>query len=650
VLASVAFLQLAQGVVMALKYGPVGAEASAGMAVLGIWVAPVTLLVLLPVILLLRRRHPAWLEGDRHRASWAVSFGLTAAIVGWMIADQVAANVDVSTIIEPWLEALAALAAGLAASSWVRPSVRWLKAGAVFVPVSLVLSMLLAPRSGPPGSETQDETVQSPLENTGPAPAGSLDVVLVSIDTLRADRLGAYGRSPSLTPEMDRLAGEGITFTRALAASAWTVPSMASVLTGLPVVRHGAGRPMGSGMTFRRSPLANEVTTVAERFAAAGYRTRAVSANGFASAEMGLGQGFEVFENSFNGAMAGGFLGDLPLTRLVMSFIPDEKLGDYRAQAVTDTALGWLAEDDDKPLFLWVHYLGPHTPLRADPNELGLGSLKEMTFESRPEPDEQGSVIGDVFVATSQVRSGMLWLSPEDKQKLEDRYDTAVKYVDEHVGRLFATLRERQTERPVVAALTSDHGEEFWDHGHFEHGHDFYREITWVPLLFWSPQRLPAGRVVDSTVGHVDLGPTLLDLASVPVAPPAAPDEGRTLASLFTETAEEAVVEEGGAGDGDSGKRSPPRFSGGNIYGLPAALVEDGRWRFILRANGQEELYDIELDPAERFNLAGQHRDVAARYRQLLEPRLATLIEETGEAAELSAETVEALRALGYAN
>jgi arylsulfatase A-like enzyme len=476
-------------------------------------------------------------------------------------------------------------------------------------------------------------------------------VVLVSIDTLRADRLGAYGRLPSLTPEMDRLAGEGVVFSRALAASSWTVPSMASVLTGLPVIRHGAGRPLGSGMTFRRTPLAGEVTTLAERFTAAGYRTRAVTANGFASAEMGLGQGFEVFENRFNSAVGSGFLRDLPLTRLVMSFIPDEKLGDYRAQTVTDTALAWLSEDNDAPLFLWVHYLGPHTPLRADPADLDLGSLKEMATESRPEPDVEGSVIGEVFVATSHVRSGMLWLSGEDRLKLERRYDTTVTYVDKQVGRLFASLRERDKGRSVVAALTSDHGEEFWDHGHFEHGHDFYREVTWVPLLFWSPGRLPGGRVVDSTVGHVDLGPTLLDLASIPVPPPATPDEGRTLAALLASTTAEFAVGEAEAGADDKGASSPPRFSGGNIYGLPAVLVEDGRWRSILRANGKLELYDIVLDPGEGFNVAGQHEDVASRYRQLLEPRLATLVADAGgDGVELSAEALEALRALGYVN
>jgi arylsulfatase A-like enzyme len=364
---------------------------------------------------------------------------------------------------------------------------------------------------------------------------------------------------------------------------------------------------------------------------------------------MGLGQGFEVFENHFNSAVGSGFLRDLPLVRLVLSFIPDEKLGDYRAQAVTDTALAWLSEDEDAPLFLWVHYLGPHTPLRAEPAELDLASLKEMATEARPEPDAAGSVLGDVFVATGHVRSGMLWLSAEDKLELERRYDKTVSYVDEQVGRLFAALRERNKGRPVVAALTSDHGEEFWDHGQYEHGHDFYREVTWVPLLFWSPGHLPAGRVIDVTVGHVDLGPTLLDLAAIPIPAAAAPDEGRTLTSLLTDATSAAPMEQSAAEGDDGDETSVPRFSSGNMYGLPAVLVEDGRWRFILRANGQQELYDVEVDPEERFNLAGQFEDVASRYRRLLEPRLAVLMEDTGDAEqELSREAIEALRALGY--
>ena len=649
VLAATAFLQVAQGLLMALRYGSLGPEASGGMAVFGIIVAPVTVLLLLPVILLLRRRHPAWRRGDRHRASWATSFGLTAALAGWMIADQAAANTGVPAIVEPWLEGLFALAVGVAAASWVHPPTKWLKVAAALVPVILVTAFLISPDPPAKAEDSADPTAEE--LSARPAPAGGPDVVLVSIDTLRADRLGVYGRSPSITPEMDRVAGEGVVFSRALAAAPWTVPSMASVLTGLPTIRHRAGRPLGSGMSLLRTPLDPALTTLAERFAAAGYRTRAIAGNGMVSADMGLAQGFDVFENSFSEAMGSGFVRDLPLTRLVMSLIPDEKLGDYRAEAVTDTALAWLAEEDDAPLFLWVHYLGPHVPLRADPADLNVKGLQAMAHETRPAAGEDGSVLGEVFTATSHVRGGTLWLSLADRTKLEERYDVTVSYVDEHVGRLFSALRERGGEKPAVVALFSDHGEEFWDHGHYEHGHDYYREVTQIPLVFWSPGRLPAGLTVEGLVGHVDVGPTLLELAALRVPVAESPDEGRSLVPLF-HSGEAAAAESDEAGNEENPPPMwPPRFSGGNLYDLPATLVEDGRWRFILRANGQEELYDVELDPAERSNVASQNPDVTERYRQLLEPRLAALLEDSeGEEAQISPETLEALRSLGYVN
>ena len=640
--ATCGFLQVFLAIFMLMKYRSLGPEASAGMALFGILAAPVTLLVLLPFFLLLRRFHPAWKRGDRATASWSLACGLTVAVAAWMIADRAAASVQLSGWPESLWETLFTLATSFAAATWVIPPRKGQWALAALVPLAF-LAVALAPRPDSGGAAADDRSAR-----VRPAPPGSPDVVLVSIDTLRADRLGAYGRSPSITPGMDRLADEGAVFTRALAAAPWTVPSVASMITGLPTLRHGAGNPMGSGATFRRTPLPADVTTLAEHFAAAGYRTRGVAANGFVSGMMGLDQGFEVFDNTFNRAMGSSFLRDLPWTRLLRSMIPQEQLGDYRAEGVTNQALAWLAEEDDAPLFLWAHYLGPHVPLRSDPRVLDTAALEAMLDNTQPTPGEDGSVLGTVFTATAHVRSGMLWLSPEDKAGFVKRYDLTVEYVDEHVGRLFDALRER--DRPVIAVLTSDHGEELWDHGHFEHGHDYYREVTQIPLLFWGPG-VPAGRTIDTVVGHVDITPTLLDLANLTVPPATAPDEGRSLVPLFQiQETEGTEAEEAESAEGSAEEAEPMlRFSGGNLYGLPAVLVEDTRWRFILRANGREELYDIQQDPQERFNVALEHPQVAADFRELLEPRLTALIEaEGGTEAELTPEQMKALQSLGY--
>jgi arylsulfatase A-like enzyme len=628
--ASAAFLALAQAIYLLLRNQSfLGPEMAAGLTKLSILVSVLTVLLLLPLAALVRRFVPAWREGDRLGASWAVCFGLTGALVAFMIADSLTAP-PVPRPLAPWINALAALAVG-AMASVLRPRYRWVRWWA-FLTLALVL-LIFVPYPQRPGPPAEAKPKAAPV-----ADPARPDVVLVSIDTLRADHLGAYGRSPTLTPEMDRIAREGVMFTRGLAASPWTTPSVASIMTGLPTTRHGAGMPLSAGFTFRRSPLDARFTTLAQRFAAAGYRTRAVVANGFLHPESGMAHGFEQFETPSGGAMMAGFMRDLPLTRLIVSLTPPVKWGDYRAQGLTDTALGWLGESDPRPLFLWVHYIDPHTPYRADPARLDPEAMIEMIHQTHPPLREDGTVVGEIFAATDLVRSGSLWLGPRDRDRLRQYYAGAVAYTDQHVGRLFEALRAHRAKRPVVAALTADHGEEFWDHGHFEHGHDYYREVTWIPLVFWGAGAAPEGRKVDTVVGLVDIAPTLVDLAGLPVMVPQSPDEGRSLTGLW------------GPRGGTEAPAAPARFSGGNLYGLPAVLVEHGQWRFLLRANGVQELYDVTHDPQELRNVAFEHPELAERYRKVLEPQLATLMHTgTGtQAATVSPEQLEALRALGY--
>jgi arylsulfatase A-like enzyme len=337
--------------------------------------------------------------------------------------------------------------------------------------------------------------------------------------------------------------------------------------------------------------------------------------------------------------MMAGFMRDLPLTRLIVALTPPEKWGDYRAQGLTDIALRWLGETDPRPLFLWLHYIDPHTPYQADPALLDPAALAEMVHQEQPPLREDGTVVGQIFAATDLVRSGALWLGPRDRDRLREYYAREVAYTDTHIGRLFEALRARGAKRKVVAALTADHGEEFWDHGHFEHGHDYYREITWVPLVFWGAGTVPDGRTVTTLVGLVDVAPTLVELAGLPAMVPQTPDEGRSVAGLWS------------TADGAETPTAPARFSGGNLYGLPAVLVEHGPWRFILRTNGVQELYDVTHDPQERHNVALEHVDVSERFRQALEPQLAALMHTAKGATEqrMTPGQLEALKALGYA-
>ncbi len=655
--AAAGVLALLQGGFQLLVQQSFDKQLALGMARLGLIIGIVTVLLFVPIALLARRWHPSARAGDRGRAFRSLLFGFTVAVGVWMIVRSLASGPLVTAALAPWLAAAVALAAG----GWVAlrpPSERLTRRAAWLGLAALILALLPWGAPGPPappGAEGAEERVSA--ENLAVARRSDRplpDVVLVSIDTLRADRLGAYGQVPTLTPEMDRLAEEGLVFERALAASPWTVPSVASMLTGLPTVRHGAGLPLGSGPTFVRSPLSARYASIAERFSAAGYRTHAIVANAFLNPGMGMARGFDAFDMPLNRAVGAIFMADIPLVRLLVTLFPVESWADYRAQGITDAAVAALAQEDDAPLFLWVHYIDPHTPYQADPSELDLDAWAAEVRQRQPEVLDDGTIVGEVFAGTSHVRSGYIWLGPEDRRRLGEYYDRAVSYVDGEVGRLFAALRERREERGVVAALTADHGEELWDHGHFEHGHDYYREVTRVPLIFWGPGVVPAGRAATTLAGLVDVAPTLLDLAGFEVAPAAAPDEGRSLAGSLA-VAEPSVMNESrpAADETDEVYDSPAerivRFSGGNLYGLPAVLLEDDTWRFILRANGVTELYDVAGDPLERRDLSADEPLLVESFRALLEPRLQVFLENAAEdAAALDPETLKALQSLGY--
>lgn len=641
--AGAAVLCITHGIFGAALHATSALDISATMARFGVMVGFLTALFLLPVLWLGRRVLPAWKRGERARASQDVWLFAAVAVSVWMVAVLVTTQLDAGPFALP-VATLVAVALAVAAVAWLQVPERVVRLGLWLTPLMVVAVMQPYGPGGPPPAPADDsgDEVQR-LRPQEDAPALAPDVILLSIDTLRADRLGAYGHEPTLTPNLDRLAAEGALFERTLASSPWTVPSVASMLTGLPASRHGAGMPFSAGPTFKRSSLAPEQVTVAERFATAGYRTHALVTNGFVIS-MGVVQGFDEMVDVLGGVLGPNFGRDFPLVRLLLNFMPS---GDYRAEALTDMALERLATEGDGPLFLWVHYIDPHVPYQADPSKLDVDAWTRMAMgKHQHEPLEDGTIVDDAFTLVEQVRSGQTWLTETDRERMRTYYDRSVTYVDQEVGRLVDAVRNRESERGVVLALTSDHGEELWDHGGFEHGHNYFREVTQVPLILWG-DGVPAGTRVADVVGLVDVAPTLIDLAGFQV-PPAEVDEGRSLAPLLSPPAE--PVDGSTEGSPITYSAAPPRFSGGNLYGLPSVLVEEGQWRCVLRANGTLELYDVETDPEERFNVADRHPEVAEHYRILLQPRLDIFLAgKSGSLEDMSPEALEALRSLGYA-
>jgi arylsulfatase A-like enzyme len=325
------------------------------------------------------------------------------------------------------------------------------------------------------------------------------NVVLVVVDTLRADRLGCYGNPRALTPAIDALGARGAVFRRAYAQSSWTLPSVGSIMTSRMPFEHGGVLP--------GTRVNDDNVTLAEALRAHGYVTGAFVANPLVNAVAGFGQGFDVF--------------DVPVRTNPHAF-PIARAG------IIDThAADWLAKRalarDGSPFFLYLHYMEPHPPYgRTDKLRRLLGG--------RPAPDL--GALSQAYMLSRTYR-----LTREQLADVQDVYDAEIAQVDDAIAWIVRSLDKLRMLDDTVIVFTADHGEEFMDHGGTSHGWTLYDEVLHVPLLIAAPGK---GRVdVDETVALVDVAPTVLELAGIP-AP--AGYEGHSLAEKLVPPGRLAAV------------------------------------------------------------------------------------------------------------
>ena len=452
----------------------------------------------------------------------------------------------------------------------------------------------------------------------GPDPAPA-SVVLVTVDTLRADAVGVYGGTGSVaTPVIDRLAAEGVLFEDAVAPMPLTRPSHFTIFTG----RY----PREHGVVNNQLALPEAEVTLAEVFRDAGYRTGGFSAVKLFEPASGVAQGF----------------GD---------FTASEKRKDEPAAQVVDRALAWLEElPAGERFFLWVHLYDPHMPY-APPPEL---------LPAEPPPaggvDREASWAGLKAIA----RRGGGDIGPAAARRIRALYDAEVASADAEVGRLLTAVGERGGPEPVVA-LAADHGECF-DHGYFyRHSDCLYEGALRIPLLVRAPGRLEAGRRIAGTVELVDLGATLLRLAGLE-----APASFRARDLLADSAA--GSGSELGAGDAyfqpilsdDKAAANRQRIWAGigSVAGEPVRTalrseiepvgVRRGRWKYVMGGTLREELYDLSADAAERRNLAEVDRRRTAELRSAARRFLEEVPFTVLDAKTLSPELREHLKALGY--
>jgi arylsulfatase A-like enzyme len=454
--------------------------------------------------------------------------------------------------------------------------------------------------------------------STRPVPARQVpNVLFILIDTWRADHAGFLGYERAVSPELDRLAAEGVVFERAIAQASWTKPSVATLLTGLTPSRHHAVSQAIPETPVRAFRLNARMTTFVELLHGRGWQTAMWSDNPNITPPVGFAQGAEHFRDYFHEPCHPEDCGRLP-----------EILADVQR---------WFEEarDEERPFCLYVHVMDAHYPFEPPPEVRGR-------FERRPSDLQlTGPIVHDYMTGKRSEEN----LTPERLESLVDRYDEELLAIDRELGPFLAGIRARFPNTVIV--LAGDHGEEFHEHGNLGHSHALWQELVHVPLVLWAPDLEPAR--VGQQVRLMDVCPTILELTGLADALPGL--QGASLVPVI-------------AGR-EAGDRPAPMEVGGDqkpcwqwrglsdgrmqvlrreqdlptLHPVPPLLAEDGEPRPTWY------LFDLALDPLQRDNQARRRPEEARALFELLGARGWTVSPES--LLGLEAASIELDPALG---
>ncbi|HPG25831.1 MAG TPA: sulfatase [Myxococcota bacterium] len=445
----------------------------------------------------------------------------------------------------------------------------------------------------------------NPME---PAHTGAVssppNFVLIVVDTLRADHLAHYGYERDTTRHLDGLRRRATIFDNAYSTAPWTGPSTISIHTGLSTIRHGANA--------HGDRIPDEAITLAEYLSDAGYATHGISFNPNVSRKTGFDAGFDVFDDAHRSSTS----------------YPD-------ISQMTQKVYEWAEAAPTQPFFLYLHPMNVHGPYRVPPPRqadlLGTPPSREFKYYD-------GEVMHPLMRDPERDKDALrASVSPAYLQSLIDQYDTAVRYSMDQIAFMIGILAERGLLENTVLILTSDHGEELFDHGGFSHGYSLYRELLHVPLYLHLPGQTTPGKR-DHLVSTIDILPTVLELADI--EPRATPDGISLLTPSDLVPGDRLIIQQ----------TSWPK----RAVGLSAIR---GRHHFIDLERSYDHpepsirLFDLGADHAEQHDLAAVRPEQITELRGTLTTRIEALAHQQRLDAPrnvLGQMDMEQLRALGY--
>jgi arylsulfatase len=448
---------------------------------------------------------------------------------------------------------------------------------------------------------TQQTTIRAPDDDAG-------CVLLLTVDTLRTDAISFYG-GHNRTPAFDGLLQDSVVFTNARSVSSWTKPAFASIMTGLSPLVHET-----TGLSSR---LPSGAETIAEILQDVGFRTVAIGSNVFLREHFNFHQGFQEYYFSMGSA------GDSFGARILRASWPP-RYREATTEDLANRAIRWVETRPEGPFFMWLHFFDPHWPYQPP----------RAFLPSKSAPPR----IGTHFDEFESVRQGQFVPSEVEKKWIRDLYEAEVRYVDANVGQFLDSLKRAGLYDSCLVAFTSDHGEEFWEHGGYEHGHTLYDELLRVPLAF----KLPSSATVtttDASVSTESISPSILDVLNLL-------DDEKTFTSPSLSPWWRAP---------DVGGQRAPILSGGNLYFEERVSILFDSTKYIHHpGSGREELYDLSRDPSERDPLGLRWEERLEEARRLLQRQTAiygdirAALNLRESSAEIDREIREKLRSLGY--
>ncbi|MCP5106802.1 MAG: sulfatase-like hydrolase/transferase [bacterium] len=428
-------------------------------------------------------------------------------------------------------------------------------------------------------------------------PAGAPNIVLIVVDCLRADHLGYYGCHRNTSPVIDGLAKEGMVFENAFSNTSWTKPSVASLFTSLYPNRHG--------VITMTDIFPVPFLTMAEILKNNGYYTACfIGGNSFLREEFNYQQGFDLFKN--------------------------DGYEESPADILTDTFLDAVSPPSQRKFFAYIHYMDVHLPYHK--NEYN-GLFMEKGIKTPFTPFEFGK-----HSLRESTADGTL--PEETKNRLVSVYDGQIRCVDEQIGRIISVLKQRNMLENTLVVITSDHGEELWDHNNFEHGHTLYNELIHVPLILVGNKL--THKKVKTPVTLVDLLPTFLARANI---------RNGTLKLQGNDLLNSREAD---------GRKA---FASGTLYNDEKyCLIDEENWKLIINTGDeteknkligfsnkdQFELYDLNSDPLEKENLKDAEPAKLVRLRKELEQRVNVKSIFKRKKTVIDRKTRDRLKSLGY--